>query len=190
MSVKDIKNTYEGLDLVATIKDSKQGSYLLQDLNLFAKGSSSVPNARVSDITDAEDSKLETVSRYGTDTNHQKAATAVFRDAEIPVVHETAFVRPHDWQGLISPTTNQDMAITEVISKRAVQFEKDYRRTVETSLAEALFERKVSAPHTDDGDTSFDQVFGTSPASFTLDASVDASIYQQLAKLRRQVSRR
>ena len=139
MSVKDIKNTYEGLDLVATIKDSKQGSYLLQDLNLFAKGSSSVPNARVSDITDAEDSKLETVSRYGTDTNHQKAATAVFRDAEIPVVHETAFVRPHDWQGLISPTTNQDMAITEVISKRAVQFEKDYRRTVETSLAEALF---------------------------------------------------
>lgn len=188
MSVKDIKSTYEGLDLVTTIKDSKQGSYLLQDLNLFAKGSSSVPNARVSDITDAEDAKLETVSRYGTDTNHQKASTAVFRDAEIPVVHETGFVRPHDWQGLISPTTNQDMAITEVISKRAIQFEKDYRRTVETSLAEALFERKVSAPHTCDGNISFDQVFGVSPGSFTLDASTDASIYQQLAKLRRQVS--
>lgn len=187
MSVKDIRKEFEGLDLVGTLSESKEGNYLIQDLGLFSRGTSSVPNARVADITAAEESKLESVSRYGTDTNHTKAPSAVFRDAEINVFHETGMVRPADWQGLISPKTNQNMAITEVISQRATQFERDYRRTVETSLAEALFERKVTAPHTDDGDISFDAVFGVSPGSFTLDASAD-SLYQQLAKLRRQVA--
>ncbi|HCM9306946.1 major capsid protein [Enterobacter hormaechei] len=187
MSVKDIRKEFEGLDLVGTLKDSKEGNYLIQDLGLFSRGTSSVPNARVADIAAAEESKLESVSRYGTDTNHMKAASAVFRDAEIPVFHETGMVRPHDWQPLIDPETNQQMAITNVISERATQFERDYRRTVETSLAEALFERKVTAPHTDDGDISFDAAFGVRPGSFTLDASAD-SLYQQLAKLRRQVA--
>ncbi len=187
MYVKDIRREFEGLDLVGTLTESKEGNYLIQDLGLFSRGTSSVPNARVADITAAEESKLESVSRYGTDTNHMKAASAVFRDAEINVFHETGMVRPADWQGLISPQTDQEMAITEVISQRATQFERDYRRTVETSLAEALFERKVTAPHTDDGDISFDAVFGVSPGSFTLDASAD-SLYQQLARLRRQVA--
>ncbi|EOE5643839.1 major capsid protein [Cronobacter sakazakii] len=187
MNVKDIRREFEGLDLVGTLTESKEGNYLIQDLGLFSRGTSSVPNARVADITAAEESKLESVSRYGTDTNHMKAASAVFRDAEINVFHETGMVRPADWQGLISPQTDQEMAITEVISQRATQFERDYRRTVETSLAEALFERKVTAPHTDDGDISFDAVFGVSPGSFTLDASAD-SLYQQLARLRRQVA--
>ncbi|HDU8034079.1 TPA: major capsid protein [Escherichia coli] len=187
MNVKDIRREFEGLDLVGTLTESKEGNYLIQDLGLFSRGTSSVPNARVADITAVEESKLESVSRYGTDTNHMKAASAVFRDAEINVFHETGMVRPADWQGLISPQTDQEMAITEVISQRATQFERDYRRTVETSLAEALFERKVTAPHTDDGDISFDAVFGMSPGSFTLDASAD-SLYQQLAKLRRQVA--
>lgn len=188
MSVKDIRKEFEGLDLVGKLEDIKEGNYLIQDLGLFSRGTSSVPNARVADITAAEESKLESVSRYGTDTNHMKASSAVFRDAEIPVFHESGFVRPADWQGLISPTTNQSMAITEVILQRATQFERDYRRTVETSLAEALFERKVTAPHTDDGDISFDAAMGVSPGSFVLDASADASVYQALAKLRRQVA--
>ncbi len=191
-TVKDLKRDYEGYDFVAPFKESRAGNYLLQELNLFATSPSKAPTARVADIVESEAKELTQNDRYGTDTNAVVVDKATMYEAEIPVVSQTASVRPHDWQGKISAIDGKDMTIDEVIAARADRFNIDYRERVEKDLSMAIFQGKAEAIHTDAGSIDFSSVTGKSPISQDIDFGMNAGsadISIQFNKARRALNK-
>lgn len=190
-TVKDLKRDYEGYDFVAPFKESRAGNYLLQELNLFATSPSKSPSARVADIVESEAKELTQNDRYSTDTNSLVIDKATMYEAEIPVVSQTASVRPHDWQGKISAIDGKDMTIDEVIAARADRFNIDYRERVEKDLSMAIFQGKAEAIHTDAGSIDFSSVTGKSPISQEIDFGTlnTNELTTQFNKARRALNR-
>ncbi|MBC3213571.1 major capsid protein E [Serratia fonticola] len=168
-TVKDLKRDYEGYDFVAPFKEERSGNFLLQELDLFATSPSKSPSARVADIVESEAKELTQNDRYGTDTNSVVIDKATMYEAEIPVVHQTASIRPHDWQGKISAIDGKEMTISECIANRADRFNIDYKERVEKDLSMAIFQGKAEATLTDAGNIDFQAVTGKSPISQEID---------------------
>ncbi|WP_400258142.1 major capsid protein E [Serratia nevei] len=168
-TVKELKATYESYDFVAPFKEVRPGNYLLQELDLFATTPSKSPTARISDIVESEASELAQNDRYGTDTNSVKIDKAAMYEAEVPIVHQTASIRPHDWQGKISAIDGKEMTIEECVAARAERFQIDYLERVEKDLAQAIFTNTAEAIHTDAGNVDFVSVTGKAPISQDID---------------------
>lgn len=190
-TVKDLKRDYEGYDFVAPFKESRAGNFLLQELDLFATSPSKSPSARVADIVESEAKELTQNDRYGTDTNAVVIDKATMYEAEIPMVSQTASVRPHDWQGKLSAIDGKEMTIDECIAARADRFNIDYKERVEKDLSMAIFQGKAEAIHTDAGNIDFQAVTGKSPISQEIEFgavnSVDLS--SQFNKARRALNK-
>ncbi|EGT3594266.1 major capsid protein E [Serratia marcescens] len=190
-TVKELKATYESYDFVAPFKEVRPGNYLLQELDLFATTPSKAPTARISDIVESEASELQQNDRYGADTNSVKIDKAAMYEAEVPIVHQTASVRPHDWQGKISAIDGKEMTIEECVAARAERFQIDYLERVEKDLAQAIFTNTAEATHTDAGNVDFVSVTGKAPISQEIDFGTadTADLSSQFNKARRLLNK-